>query len=175
LSALIHDRDGGLALECRNNLTLFEDVLSTRVLESAKETFDLGFALDRCKSGRVSVSTVRTDLNSRMSRFDEIIRAPNQTNALAFLRQARRDLGIMLTRRPAYDQSDVFKWLDNIQSELTESRNRFAAMLRAARTRTDLEAFSSGLPASEYDLDPIARVTMPSGDSVGWRFSLRRR
>jgi len=173
--ALIHDRDGGPALECRLNLSLFDDVLSTRILDAARDAFHLGFALDKGERVNRSVETVRADLQSRMLRFDEIIRAPNQTTAMAFLRQARRDLGIMLNRRPAYEKSDIFKWLDNIEAELIQSRDRFAAMLRASRTQADLEAFASVLPASRFDCEPITRVTMPSGQSVGLRFCLRRR
>jgi uncharacterized protein YecE (DUF72 family) len=173
--ALVHDREGALAAECGENLALFDDIASTRALDIAGQVFRLGFAVDRGTGTDEAFAGAAAEMRAAMVRYDTIIRRPNTTVAMAFLRRVRRDIAIMLNRRRAYAEDDIEQWLANISGELSASRNRFAAMISAARARSDLEPLTERLARQGVDVHPFARVTLPSGASIGWRLLARRR
>jgi SAM-dependent methyltransferase len=172
--ALVHDRDGGLAAECQINLRLFDDFASCRLIDISSRAFRLGFAADRDGSGIEALSKEVHELKKAMRRCDELIARPNATQAMAFLRRVRQDVAFMLNRRRAYAESDIEQWFDNIAKEFSASRERFAAMLRAARRETDMRCIAAQMTASGVLVDPPQRVQMPSGASIGWRLCARR-
>ncbi|MFZ5617988.1 MAG: hypothetical protein ACOZAA_11800, partial [Pseudomonadota bacterium] len=149
-------------------------VASTGAIGLAREAFRRGYAMDRGAPAGGAFRDALSRLQAVMARYDEIIRRENQTTAMSFLRQVRRDLAIMLNRRRAYAEEDVNQWLDNISTELAQSRNRHAAMLRAARAKADLDTLASDLAAGGISIEPFSKVTTPPGASIGWRFFARR-
>lgn len=175
LLALLHDRDGALAAECRENLALFDDFASSRAFEVAALTFRLAFMADRGEGDGDALKKAFARMRKAMARFDEIIARRNDTIAMEFLRVVRRDLVIMLNRRRAYDELDVERWLGNISREFSASRSRFAAMLGAARAKPDLDRLAQRLAEEGVTVEPHMQVTLPSGASIGWRLLARRR
>lgn len=175
LIALVHDAGGGVAAECRRTHGLFDKVSRTNIVSLAKMAFEAGFAADRQASARAVFEEADMRLRPALAQFGALISAKDETTAMQFLRQVRRDLGVMYARRRAYAPEDVFAWLDNIGGEIIGYRTRMRSMLDAAKTASEIDKIAAVFGAAGFAVEaPQQVLTRPGGPSIGWRLSARK-
>lgn len=175
LIALVHDSEGGVAAECRGTRALFEEAADIAAIGLARAAFAAGFEADRAPHRQPALSEAMRRLEPALARLAGLVARENDTVAMQFLRQVRRDLLVMLARRRAYAPQDVFGWLEKIEREIASYRDRMASMLAAARSAPQIDEVAAIFRAAGCEVEPPQRVLAgPGGASIGWAVKARR-
>lgn len=175
LIALVHDADGGVAAECRATRALFEEASEIALTNLARAVFAAGDQADHAPRSAPALAEAMRRLQPGLARFAGLVARDNDTLAMQFLRQVRRDLLIMLARRRAYAPQDVFDWLAKIEKEITGYRDRMASMIEAARSASQIEEIAAIFSAAGYAVESPQRVLAePAATSIGWALRVRR-
>lgn len=137
--SISHFMGGALDLECAANAALLEEVLGTRLFESARAAFAESFRRQRLQLSPLYDDRIE---NRTRSAFDAVRaaveRAPHRA-ARHTLARFLDDFGRLASRRLAFDESEASAWINGMDSSLNGYLTRMRSMRAAALAPRDLQ------------------------------------
>lgn len=163
-SAIVHLKNGAIDRECRGHLARLEAITQSAFLPAARTVFSTVFAFERDPSGahRAAMDAALGALAAAQEALAPEVRA----GGLAAHLQA--GAGQLFERRRSYLESDILKWLDDMEGEMVAYRGRMNGMLGAAIDRDEGESL---LKAIAPDGKIECHEFHLAGRAAAWRMS----
>lgn len=164
IMCLAHRRSGAIEVECRENLRIVEEILSSEVFAHARELF---------------VRQVDTQITRRLTDVLTNLRSvADQSSDSAGKRLLSRlgaDVMRLVSRRAAFDPSEAIGWLDASAAETSMYADRMRAMIGAALDAGQVGNIIEHWKAENLDIETPAEIRLEGAPlPSAWRLRARR-
>ena len=164
IMCLVHCKNGGIEVECRENLVAAEVILSSKALLKTQAHF-------ADPNNAIALLEMRAAMDKLRKAMDSLTESAGKR----LLGKLRLDLTRLIARRAAFDPREVAAWFDANNAEVSLYADRMRSMTHAALDEATVnhvlgEWTADGLKAAAPEAVIIDGATRPSA----WRLFAKR-
>lgn len=167
LSVVLHLHGGGIYRECAVNLEAINAIRECDLLGCFGRLFETAATKPKSEASNALLRGADEKLAQAVTAAEDVFRRLGKDVASGMLFRLYTDVGHMYRRLGAYEPTEVFNWINVMQSELESYSGRMASMLDAALTPVQLEQAvdrfrAAGLAISLRDTLKIGQAAVPA-------------